>query len=283
MNEDTNAIVAVQTDVPDYIQQDSDAPKGTEEVQKVMSPSRLYVMQGQTQDASLKEMFKTGDVIRMPERELVYKSAGWGADARSAPVQFTPILFFREFCIHNPWNMRGQLDFIRDRTFDPNHLIAKMARDRKKEKCPENGAEELSYHEHLNYLVMLRTGETISPFPVLINFSSAENKIGRAFSNLIMGRSAPIYAGVYQFVTSTHRNKKGEWEGFDVVNAIDPWVPKEEYEVYKKLHLDLKETFARGDIEVDYEAGMNSDANGATPSSTDGTTYQDPEDLDDSL
>lgn len=225
----------------------SDEPRGTEDLKSIVVPSRLKVMQPQTQDTELAEIFNLGDVVLIPEKELIHQVGG-------EAVSFVPVLFYREWCTWNPLKMQGTLPFIRNRSFDPNGDIARLSanEDTRTEACPENPKEDLRHMAHLNYLVMLR-GVGGSQLPVLMTFVSAEFKIGRRFANLVIARNAPLYTGVYQFKTSERSNQSGKWYGYDITNAPEPWVKEEEFAIYKSVHQGLAEKLVDGGIVANYE------------------------------
>ena len=250
----SNELSTSVANVPDFIASATDAPKGLEEVQKVMQPSIMRVVQALTQDEIVARDQVPGDVVLMPERTCVFDSKA----ETIKPTRIVPVFFFTEWCVWNPLKTKGQLPFIRERSMDPNGDIARKAKtpDLRKEPCPEMPTESLRYMEHLTYLVVLME-ESGPPAPVLLSFVSGEHKTGRRFANMIVSRGVPIYAGAYEFITSERRNPQGKWFGLDISNSSEPWVTQEQFEIFKQLHIDLKERIVGGDIIIDYEAAVD--------------------------
>lgn len=235
-----------QVEKPAFLKE-FEGPKGTEELSQIMVPSRLKILQPIIQDETLRADFAPGDCLIVPENLMI-------ANEGSPAIAFTPVVFYREWCIWNPLKMQGQLDFIRDRSMDPQSEIAKRASDPngREEPCPENPKETLRYMAHLNFLCVLHIEEA-PPLPVLMTFVSAEYKKGQRFANLIIARNDPIYSGVYEFTIGPRQNESGNWWGFDINNAAEPYVNAEQFELFKGLHEDLARKVKEGDVMADYE------------------------------
>lgn len=253
MSENALTLSEQLTNVPAFLR-NTDAPKGTENVANFMMPSFLRIVQALSAPA-LREKFSEGDAILQPDQQIVYSVK------TGEPVPFTPLLFYTEWCIWNPLKTKGQLPFIRERSTDPNSLIAQKSRnpDARKETCPEMPSEFLRYVEHINFLIQLRTPDA-PVLPVVMSFVVAEHNTGRKFCNLIMQRkhTPPLYAGIYEVKTSRRTNAQGNWFGFDITNPSvgDAWCTEEEFELFREQHILLSERLKSGEIKPDYEEGF---------------------------
>lgn len=254
MSENQLTLAEQLANVPAFLV-DSGAPTGLENVQQYMMPSFLRIVQSMS-GRDIKDAFDEGDVILQPDKQGVYCPKKGGE-----PVPFTPLFLYTEYCIWNPLKTKGQLPFIRERSTDPNGVIAQKCRNKeaRNEPCPEMPTENLRYVEHMNFLVLLRTPDA-PKLPVIMSFVVGEFMTGRKFCNLIgmRGPNIPLYAGVYQFTTSIRTNARGEsWFGFDIINhESNPWVSKEEFDVLTQSHLGLIQKFQDGEIKADYEEGF---------------------------
>ena len=238
---------------PDFM--DEDKKTGLESVQEFVSPPRLKIVQ-KSADDTLKDKFSEGDIFVTPFMQAIYEPArddkGRIIEEDIIPFRFTPIFFFPEWCCINPYALRAQLQFIRERSTDPNSEVARKARNRAtwSEPCPDDTAHDMRYSEHLNFLVKLEE----HPDPICVTFARSEHSTGRKLCNLIKMRNAPIFGNVFQATLGHRSNALGDWWGLDIENpAEDPWVDQELYPVYKTAYEACKEQHESGQIRVDYE------------------------------
>src|SRR5690606_31067543 len=91
---------------------------------------------------------------------------------------------------------------------------------------------------------------------------------GQGFCDSINMRRRPIFGQVHQLTIdpTLGQNASGTWNRFLLENPPErPWVDnQEEYELYKTLHLQLKEEHSKGNIEAEYDSGELSEGSGAT-------------------
>ena len=259
--ENENAIQTVHSsmaEVPDYLV-NFDGPSGVEELAEFITPSRLKVVQSQS--TALLEEFDVGDVVLMPQKILVMKK---GAET---PLIFTPLLFFPEWAKWNDYkaNKAGE-PVILERTFDRNSGIAQRAKDAnlRYEVHPTNGEWKLNYAEHLCFIGIIQNVEGLEFMPVVLSFTRGEHKFGSSFSTLISmrrlpgGKPAPIYSGVYTLELGHRKNGEGNWYGLTPGSGaanygFDSFVTREQFDIYRELHVQLKAEFDANKIRVDYE------------------------------
>lgn len=237
---------------PSYLD-NYDAPKGTEEVQNLMLPSFIRIVQGMS-DA--KDEHGEGAIIIAPDNIRLRESGLWESDPG---VPFVPIKVFREWAIWNPREVPN-LPFIREATSDPHSEIARIAQDEKLRSsipCPEDAQYKLRYMEHLNFIVCLYfDGAPTTPF--VISFTGTQHKKGRRLINLAVGRNAHMYSCVFELRTRKEKNAKGKWVGWEIVNhAAKPFVDEQEFKAFLALHKSISQAMDKGEVKVDYNAGMS--------------------------
>jgi len=245
--------------VPDYMQ-DADVPTGLEELKHFVKPPRMKIVQKQAGETLLSQ-FSVGDVILVPQMSMV---AEMGRDSRGKPTGemepflIVPVFFYPEWCTWNPIAARGTLPAIRERSLDPNSIIARKSRDSKlrQEACPDTDDATMRHTEHLNYVVFL-VDHALGDQPVIMSFSRGEHGAGARWGSIISARKAPLYGGVYAVSTGPRSNAKGDWYGYDVANpppeVHSPWVDAEMFETLKKVHLDLAQLHKDQLLRTDYE------------------------------
>lgn len=253
---------SLATTKPAFLQTGGPA-QGLDDLKTIVTPPMLKIRQGLTKDERLRDEFREGDILLMPDYTLLYTRSVPETKQPSAPVSFTPLLFFKQWCVWNPLASYGKLPFIRESTRDPNHDIARKAQligDKKiKEPCPEFPGETLQFMEHFNYLAILHL-EGLNSVPVLMTFASTGIKAGRKLSNLIVSRGADIYAGRYTFQSKSETNAKGSWYGLDLRNDdVAPWVTEQaQYEMFASMHADLKEKLNNNEVDINYDQAADS-------------------------
>lgn len=262
-------VASSNTNVPSYLQKYQQGSKplaGLEQLKQYWTPDRIKIVQGQSGEKF--KQFPVGSVVLIPQ---MIKVADPGQ-----PFWVTPIFLFVEFCVWNPYGLKGQLPTIRERTFDANSEIARKARSRKLEDlfavCPDlppnlkNKKEDqnymLRYCEHINHICVLRRNDkyqdhpanTHTNIPVIFSFHHSGFYEGKSLATLILNRRVDIYAGQYELSTVDKTNSKGTWKGFNISNpsynsGFSGFVENEEdYLLYKGLYEDLQSKFIGGEI-----------------------------------
>ncbi len=267
----TNAMIR-REDLPAHLQEQF----GVEEAKHYIVPPRLKVVQPMSN--KLKEMgFDEGDVVAVPVNISVApvlqveKNGKTRPGDEGKPFHIVPLFFFAEYCLWNPLETKGTLDMIRERSFDKQSEVAVKARDPKLRQmvCPEMPEKDgkplyCRYVEHLNFIVLLyEPGHALEGVGLNLSFSRGEHSQGRQPLTLLDLRRAPL-CGVRFMCQVKKRNKNdNEWFGIDVNNPadVDPFVTDpEEFAVYKKMHLELKEAHAAQLLRADYSDGEDESA-----------------------
>lgn len=259
--------------VPDFMVEDG-ADAGIENLRDFIIPPRLKIVQKQS-DALLEAGFSVGDLVVMPSRLLF---TGMTDDKKvGAPFNFVPVFFFPEWCVWNPYELKGQMPAIRERTLDSKSPLMKKSRDPalRQEVCPEVPTKDgktlyIRYVEHLNFMI-LRQDQDSDTFetPMILSFARGEYMTGSGFLSLISMRKAKSYGCVFEGQSRFRPDKgKGSWFGVDVTNPseLGPFVTdRDVYERYKALNADLTKAHEERRIVVDYEDdGEEDPANDAT-------------------
>ena len=243
--------------LPEYMQGVADTEMGIDVLKQYVQPPRFKVIQ-KSSNADLLSQFSEGDLIVMPDLTLfkqMQKEGTQKKDWLGDTFRFTPVFFFAEWVIWNPIQMKGSLPAIRERTLDPRSDIAMRSRtkDLRQAVCPENSNFKLKYSEHLNFMVALHDGPYAGT-GIAMTFASGSHKHGVRLCNLIQMRKAPIYGCVFQAQVRWEENQMGDWWSIVAENpALESgpqWVPAEEFETFKSLHLELKEMHEK--LLIDY-------------------------------
>jgi len=223
-------------------------------MEKYLSPPFVKVIQTNAQPP-LSDMFDSGQVVLVPLNVAVSDMV---SAEEGAPVFFTPIFWFVDYCTHNPWNTRGKLDFIRERVTDPNHPIAVKARDAElREETIEDpvvGTITVRHVEHLNFIILIES-ELCGDMPAMVSFSKSNYRAGNTLCTLIKARGAALYSGRYELSTRRTTNEQGTWYKMQVANPRDgnPWVSEERQAQGRNLYESFK--LRKDDIVPDYEQG----------------------------
>lgn len=248
--------------LPDFMRADGQ-DAGIDNLRDFIIPPRLKTVQKQS-DTLLEAGFNPGDLVVMPSRLLF---AQMSLDRKTGePFHFVPLFFFAEWCTWNPFELKGTMPAIRERTFDAESPLAKKARDPSLRQfvCPEVPEKEgkklyCRHVEHLNFMVLMAdAGSEFSDVPLVLSFARGEYMTGSAFLSLLSMRRAKCYGCVFEGRAAFRPDKgKGSWYGVDVTNPTDGTPPfvrdQATYEAYKALNAGLAEAHAQRSIIVDYE------------------------------
>jgi len=261
MNEDDNNREVIGTERPSYLTDYEKEDFGTGEILKVVRPPMIKIVQKMS-GPPVKPPYTDGEIVVLP---MLIRVGGGPSEDNQDPIEFTPIFFFRSWFTWNPLQMKGQLSAIRESSFDENGEIAKKAKgkDTRKEPCPENNEYKIVHCEHLNYITLVDHPD-VTDLPMLMSFSRAEYATGSMYGSLIQVRRAPLYCCRFQAVVKDVVGNLGSWKGFDISNAMNPWVDpaivernKELFETYKELHESRMIEFGEEHTEVAEETAGN--------------------------
>ncbi len=236
---------------------------GLEALTDFIVPPFIKIVQKQSGEEIL-QYFSAGDVILTPANALIAEmprnKKGRIVEGARSMFQVVPILFYPEWLTWNPVELKGAEPAIVYRTMDPNDPVAAKARNAKLriEKHPTSPQYNVRHVEHLNFLVILYK-HALGPEPAILSFSRSGWKHGSKFANLIKMRHASLFGCIFDVVLAPRHNDKGDWWGFDVTNPEDesPWVKKDEYEVFKDLHIKLDESKEK--LRAQYETIIEDD------------------------
>ena len=251
----TTNLAPLHAQLPAFMQ--SAEVQGLDDLSQYIVPPRLKIVQKMS-GSPFDELFSVGEVVAVPQ---LMRIAGLD-DAKAGEMFFiTPLFFFVEWCTLNPFQMKGSLPFIRERSDDPGSALASKSRSPAtwQEPCPENAEYSIRHCEMLNFIVLLLGNTDFSGIPVVMSFSKAEHRSGTNFASLIKMRRAPIYGGQYAVATAERPSAKGNWFGFNIVNppgdcGVTPFVEDEErFNQLKAIHMELDAAARSSKIRVDYD------------------------------
>ena len=157
MEERSNAIVPKRDisglpAVPEYLRVDHDDT--IDQLKEYVRPPRIKVVQALS-DTELVDDFGVGSVVLLPQglcvMEMKFDEKARPKPDQVEPMLFTPLFFFAEFVCWNPRDLKGSVNAIRDRSFDPNSDVAMRARDPRARVAPypEDSNYEIQYAEHV--------------------------------------------------------------------------------------------------------------------------------------
>jgi len=255
----TNELSNVNEQLPEFLQvKEGEERKGVKDTSRYLLPSFFKIVQSQSHE--LKETHDEGTLIVQPEHFVIVNFNK--EKKQSDDVYFTPLLWYPEFTIHNPF---GHAEFIRERTLDPDSEIAYKCRSRNPKirqfECPEQVNDRdntCKYVEHLNFVITLRShNEEIGVKPVILTASIGEWKSGANLLSLINARPHDIYGGVFRFTIVKHSGGGNTWYGWNFGNppeGYSRYISNQEEKIqYAKLNSQLEESLAANVLEVDYE------------------------------
>ena len=220
----TDNLPATATDetLPAFLQND-DGPVGLEDLERVIRPSYVKIVQAMSKPLKAKG-FAEGDMVLMPA-EI----------ALPVEINVTPILQYSIYQCVNPIQAKS-LPMIREQSLDPDHEIAEKCRNFESFDCPEAPTHKCVYQHVLVYLVWIEEVQDVAS----ITFRGAEFKTGTGWGSKIRIRRKDIYAGRYTLNTEEHSKNDDSWEGFNIRNASSPWVTDEaQYNLFKEKHAVL--------------------------------------------
>lgn len=241
--------------IPDYMNVADD--KSMDSIREYVRPPRIKMLQALSEQALVRE-FGLGSVVLLPQgmmlNEMPCDNKGNPIVEESQPFLFTPLFFFAEFVVWNPLELKGSVSAIRDRTFDPEHEIARIARSpgQRTQPYPEDHSKQIKYVEHMNFIVAVHGFDE----PCVMSFARAEFKAGQKFAGLMNLRKCPMYGGVYAAYTGHRENQKGNWYGLDIANppeGTSPWVDAETFAVYRELSEQFTDQHEKQLFRVDYD------------------------------
>lgn len=266
------SLTPMQAAMPEWLR--SEAPAGLETLTNFIVPPRLKIVQ-KTSRPPLDKL-DAGTVVVTPQMDVL--AAYDKAKEVGQPFFFVPVFFFVEWCCWNPLESRGQLDTIRERSFDPASIVAQNAKNPKlrAQVCPEMPKDKegkplfIRYVEHLNFIVVVLGNGPQAGIPVVMSFARAEHFTGSTFCALAKFRNAPLFSGQYFAQVGKARvNSKGSWHGFDLANppadsGVSPFVPTQELFVkYKTLHEEMAAAHKSRTLQVDYSDDAETIVEGA--------------------
>jgi len=256
-------------ELPDFM--NGEEQLGIENLKEFVVPPFIKIVQRNASEELLKS-FSGGDVILSPTNAIVAEmprdNKGREIEGSITSFQFVPILFYPEWISWNPIEMKGQESSIRYRTVDANDPIVGKARNPKLRAEPHpndsTGKLFIRHVEHLNFIIQLRN-HALSGEAAILSFARGEWKAGSKFAGLIKLRKAPLYGCVFEATVKLRHGKFGDWYGFDVGNPAEkPWVEKDEYELFKSIHLEFDKLHKDARIQAQYDPAADGDA-AATP------------------
>lgn len=242
---------------------------GLEALTEFIVPPFIKIVQKQSGEELL-QYFSTGDVILTPANAMISEmprnKKGRIVEGARSMFQIVPVLFYPEWLTWNPIELKGTTPAIAYRTMDPNDPVAAKARNAnlRSEPHPTSPKLNIRHVEHLNFLVVLYK-HPLGPEPAILSFSRSGWKYGSKFANLIKMRRASLFGCIFDVVLAPRHNDKGDWWGFDVTNpeSGSSWVKKDEYEVFKELHIKLNESKEK--LRAQYEVVTENDPAAVTP------------------
>lgn len=243
----TDNQLSTQLQRPSYLPPAVDRPQSVWGLEDFSKPPRLFVVQALSKPP-IKPPFKDGDIIVVSGGKII-KIGDF-----ETPFSFTPLYFFVDYLALNPNDVKP---FIKERSFDPNSLIAKKARAFTREQVVGAAPDQvIKYVTNLNFIHIIHNDE-IGEIPVHNSFNRGTYKVGQSLIGLIQDRRDAVD------VPFTHRYRaisrmipgKGTttFPALDIKNDPEPFVTAEQYPRYEKLSKYLEELKSVGELETDID------------------------------
>lgn len=228
---------------------------GMENLRAYMIPPRLKIVQKQASEELLAE-FGVGDVIISPVNHLIAEmetSSKGQPTGETVGFDFTPIFFFPEWCIWNPYALRGSCPAIRERTFDPASDIALCAKNPSTRVKPHPDREDLliRFCEHLNFIIHI---PGFDGYPIM-SFSKGGHSRGSSFCALARQRKAPLFGCVFHAHQKQMTNDSGTWWVLDIQNpSKNQWIEdQDKFTEFKSMHEEFTKLHKSSLIAPNYD------------------------------
>ncbi len=224
---------------------------------------RLAITQGQSKKGNLKRLREEHGVGAVVLPHTAVLIAGKGETFR-----VVPLFFYTEFIQWRDRDDKTGNETV-EKTFDPTHIIAKKARDKKRRLEEYAGGApdkpwKFRFQEHLNFICYLYDGDYKGEM-LVISFARGEFFTGTQFTNAIGmrragGNQAPTWTTVWDFRTSERQGEKGDWYGFDIRSCTEcPWIKPDEAEAFEAEHKDLRKDYKEKRLIADHGEGNTDD------------------------
>lgn len=256
----TQTIQKVQGALAERPQFLSDAPiQGVDAMKQLRIFPRFKIVQ-KSAGAELTKQYGQGDIIIAPDMKLVFKAPrntntgmpDWDIIAKGEGFKFIPLFFYYEWLRINPWEKRGELPMIAERTLDPNDPLVQKCKNSKlrqepfmvdnKQATDKDGKGLFIRNvENLCFIVQL-VGHDLGPEVATINCARGGYWAGVQLSNKISARKASIYSCVFEAKPIFRPNPKGDYISFDFNNPSDGngWVQdKDTNDKLRVVHEEL--------------------------------------------
>ena len=217
-----------------------------QELKRYARPPRLKVIQSLAGE-KFKPKFQDSDVIIVPEMRKIA-----GPDE---PATFIVTNFWRFYACKNPAQMTGQLNFIREMTFDPKSPVAIKAMKYTDEPCPENPEYKIKYREFLNFLIIFIDEPELAMRPIAVGFQGGTFRDGQSLIDLYQSRGVKsIIPCRWRMTSSLHKGKgTNKWFGLDFFNDPDLFISEEQYKLYDEMSRGLQEIIDSKQLELDLD------------------------------
>lgn len=258
--------ITLSDKMPEFLRSRTEA-KGTDELTQYIRPPFVKIVQGSSEKA-LKEAYPEKSTVLVPGHDLVAPPG--------EKILFTPILFYTEYLLVNPLELKGQMKMVEARSFDRSSEIARRALNpdlRNEQLFNPDGSPMLinkkpifrSYQDTRVFLVIIHA--PVAPERVCaMTFARGELRTADRLSTLISARQKDIFSGVYEAIVGIHKNPQHDWYGFDIDNPTDvsPFIMDEkQFLQYENMHDLLSKALAEKRLILDPVEG-GGDAAAAT-------------------
>lgn len=234
----------INSQLPAYLQKETRIDD-KRDIAKLLSPPRMKIVQSQSGIQFKGDgKFKDGDILIIPQMIKI--------GDLNTEFTFVPLHFFPTYCCFNPWDLKDQLQYIREMSFDVESIVGKKALAFRNEQCPENARYEIEYRKVINVFAKIE-GDFGSDAPEYVTqiFNKGEYSTGQVLVDLVIKRPADRYVQKYNALSKWKQDKKGSHYGLDIRNAPDMWVAEDKVALYRELHLYLKKMVDDRQVEID--------------------------------
>jgi len=240
--------------LPDYLAEVSKNDESLDTLKQERTLSRLKIISGNS-GADLKKLFDEGDVIANPGQTLIAKAVK--ADQASEPFFMVPLFFFIEFCHWSDVNDNAS-PTIFARSFDKGSDLAAKARNADAREENYGDGYVSRYVEHLNFASVIVGDHPLAGQmePFVIGFQRSSWATGKNLITTLARLEAPLWSTVWGF-QSKYITKKFNYWNFDYFvpdeekHGIGRFITKDQVDLFKATHLELKELFEERMLVVD--------------------------------
>lgn len=252
-------------DIPEFMLGLPKEELGTELMKQYVSPPRMKIVQGQSQQ-ELKRLFPESSVVITPEMIGVTGAIDFrNGQEESDFIRVVPVFFYTEYCLFNPMGVKP---YCRERSIDAQSKLAIRCKgqiDKRSMPCPEDLSKLCKYQEVFNFILYVWNPDVYKD-PVLLSLKSSDFVCGKEWCRLAcIPRGVPCYGQVFELNCSPRKKDDNNWYGWNVRHAITEqgmieFVRNEEwFNHLREVHAQFVDNYRADELRANYDDELPAD------------------------